>query len=96
MSYSISNIAREEDYPHVSIIMPIYNRNKFKRLILSNLLKLDYDKSKIEFCLYDDGTEPFFKNDKEKEHFIEIIKPISFKYKYNKRKCVSAQIFNHL
>ena len=28
MSYSISNIAREEDYPDVSIIMPIYNRNR--------------------------------------------------------------------
>jgi len=68
---------------YVSIIMPIYNRNNFKRIILSNLLKLDYDKSKLEFCLYDDGTEPFFKDDKEKEHFIEIIKPISFKYKYN-------------
>ncbi len=68
---------------YVSIIMPIYNRNNFKRIILSNLLKLDYDKSKLEFCLYDDGTEPFFKNDKEKDHFIEIIKPISFKYKYN-------------
>ncbi len=68
---------------YVSIICPIYNRNNFKRLILSNLLKLDYDKSKLEFCLYDDGTEPFFKDNKEKEHFIEIIKPITFKYKYN-------------
>jgi len=86
MSYSISNIAREEEYPHVSIIMPIYNRNKFKRLILSNLLKLDYDKSKIEFCLYDDGTESFFLDQKEQEHFINIIKPITFKYKYDKVK----------
>ena len=86
MSYSISNIAREEDYPDVSIIMPIYNRNKFKRLILSNILKLDYNKSKIEFCLYDDGTEPFFIDEKEQEHFINIIKPITFKYKYDKVK----------
>ena len=68
---------------YVSIICPIYNRNNFKRLILSNLLKLDYDKSKLEFCLYDDGTEPFFKDKEEEEHFIEIIKPITLKYKYN-------------
>jgi len=71
-------------YPNVSITMPIYNRNNFKRMILSNLLKLDYDKNKIEFCLYDDGTEPFFKNQEEHDHFINIIKPITFKYKYDK------------
>jgi len=74
------------EYPNVSITMPIYNRNNFKRLILSNLLKLDYDKSKIEFCLYDDGTEPFFKDQEEHDHFINIIKPITFIYKYNKIK----------
>ena len=42
---------------NVSICMPIYNRNNFKRMILSNLTKLDYDKNKLEFCLLDDGTE---------------------------------------
>jgi glycosyltransferase involved in cell wall biosynthesis len=73
-------------YPNISICMPIYNRNNFKRLILSNLLKLDYDFSKIEFCLYDDGTEPFFEDKEEKEHFIDIIKPMTFKYKYEKIK----------
>jgi len=67
----------------VSIICPIYNRNNFKKLILSNLLKLDYDKNKLEFVLYDDGDIPFFKDKEEQEFFIELIKPIKFKYKYN-------------
>ena len=84
--YSVSNLERENDYPNISICMPIYNRNNFKRLILSNLLKLDYDFNKIEFCLYDDGTEPFFIDKEEKDHFINIIKPITFKYKYEKNK----------
>jgi len=67
----------------VSIICPIYNRNNFKKLILSNLLKLDYDKNKLEFCLYDDGDIPFFKDKEEQECFVQLIKPITFKYKYN-------------
>jgi len=84
--YSVSNLERENDYPNISICMPIYNRNKFKRLILSNLLKLDYDFNKIEFCLYDDGTEPFFIDKEEKDNFINIIKPMTFKYKYDRVK----------
>jgi glycosyltransferase involved in cell wall biosynthesis len=84
--YSVSNIERENEYPEISICMPIYNRNNFKRLIVSNLLKLDYDFNKIEFCLYDDGTEKFFEDKEEMEHFINIIKPIKFKYKYERVK----------
>jgi len=68
---------------YVSICMPIYNRTNFKRMILSNLTKLDYDKNKLEFCLLDDGEEPFFKNKKEEEVFIDFIKPIKMKYKYS-------------
>ncbi len=63
--------------------MPIYNRNNFKKLIISNLLKLDYDLSKIEFCMYDDGTDKFIKNWKEHTDFKNIISPIQFNYKYN-------------
>jgi glycosyltransferase involved in cell wall biosynthesis len=69
---------------NISICMPIFNRNNFKRMILSNLTKLDYDKNKLEFCLLDDGTEPFFKDEKELKVFSDFIKPITMKYKYSK------------
>ena len=32
------------DLPYLSLCMPIYNRNKFTRLIISNLMRLDYPK----------------------------------------------------
>ena len=34
------------EFPKITIIMPIYNRSKFKPLILFNLKGFDYEKKK--------------------------------------------------
>jgi glycosyltransferase involved in cell wall biosynthesis len=75
-----------EDLPYVSICMPIYNRNEWKPLILSNLLQFNYPKSKLEFCIDDDGTDPFFKNNTDKEAFQKLIHPIKLNYYYREHK----------
>ena len=75
-----------EELPKVSICMPIYNRNNFKPLILNNLLGLDYPRDKLEFCIDDDGTEPFFYNNQEQEILKKLIHPIKLNYYYRKHK----------
>lgn len=75
------------EYPNVSICMPTYNRNQFKELILYNLTGFIYpDKSKLEFCIADDGTEPFFIDDEEKNVFKKLISPIKLKYLYDSKR----------
>jgi cellulose synthase/poly-beta-1,6-N-acetylglucosamine synthase-like glycosyltransferase len=75
-----------EELPKISICMPIYNRNNFKPLILNNLLGLDYPRDKLEFCIDDDGTEPFFYNNQEQEILKKLIHPIKLNYYYRKHK----------
>ena len=74
------------DYPGVSICMPIYNRNQFKPLILNNILSLDYPKDKLELCVDDDGTDPFLKDNEEKETLKKLIYPIKLNYYYRNHK----------
>ena len=74
------------DIPNISICMPIYNRNKFKSLILNNLLGQQYPREKIEFCIDDDGTEPFLKDNNEKETLKKLIYPIKLNYYYRNHK----------
>jgi len=74
------------DYPSVSICMPIYNRNKFKPLILNNLLGIKYPRDKLEFVVDDDGDEPFLKDNEEKSNLEKIIHPIKLNYFYRKHK----------
>ena len=75
------------EYPNVSICMPTYNRNQFKELILYNLTGFIYpDKSKLEFVICDDGTEPFFIDDEEKNVFKKLISPIKLKYLYDSKR----------
>ena len=35
------------DYPNISLLMPIFNRNNFTELIIENILKLNYDHNKL-------------------------------------------------
>jgi glycosyltransferase involved in cell wall biosynthesis len=66
---------------NISILLPIYNRSRFKRLIISNLLKLDYDLSKLEVVISDDSnTDPLFKNNEELNNFKQIVSPIQVNY----------------
>ena len=70
----------------VSIIMPIFNRNNFKNLIISNLLRLDYPLQDLEFVLLDDGEDKFIKSHEEYIEFENIIKPIKFNYKWEAKR----------
>lgn len=74
------------ELPHISILMPIYNRSKFKPLIISNIYRLNYDLSKLELVIDDDSDkDPFFKNQKEQDEFKNIISPVKLSYyKYSK------------
>jgi len=72
-------------YPNVSILMPTYNRRQFIPLITYNLLNIDYDKSKLELCILDDGAEPLFTD----ETLLEIkdkLRPLKINYKYDSKK----------
>jgi len=75
------------DYPKISIITPIFERNKFKRLIISNLLNLDYPLEKLEYIIDDDGKEErFINNNDELNEFKDAIYPIQFIYKHYQKK----------
>ena len=69
------------EYPNVSILTPSYNRSKFVPLITHNLLSMNYDKSKLEWCIIDDGIEPLF-TDETLKQTRETLKPIKINYKY--------------
>jgi len=85
------------EYPKISIITPIYQRNKFKRLIISNLLNLDYPLDKIEYIIDDDGKEEkFINNLEELNEFKEAIAPIQFIYKHYQKKREIGEKRNNL
>lgn len=81
------------EYPKISIVTPIYERNKFKRLIISNLIKLDYPLDKIEYIIDDDGQdEKFINSPQELKEFKDAIYPIHFIYKhYNKKRTIGEK-----
>jgi len=68
-------------YPNVSIIMPIADRNNFKPLIMSNFMKINYDKSKLEIVILDDGKEAMFTEKAELDVFQYYV-GIKVIYKY--------------
>ncbi len=70
-------------YPNISICMPIADRNNFKKLIVSNILKLDYDKDKLEFVILDDGQDKFISDNTELNVLKNILYPIKVVYKYD-------------
>ena len=75
-----------ETYPNVSILMPTYNRRNFLPLIMYNLKNMDYDKSKLEWCILDDGKEPLFENTETLNEIKKVLHPMKINYVYNKVK----------
>ena len=73
------------EYPKVSILTPSYNRRRFLQLITHNLLNIDYDKSKLEWCILDDGKEPFF-TPETLEETRKTLSPLKINYKYETQK----------
>ena len=73
------------EYPKVSILTPSYNRRKFLQLITHNLLNMDYDKSKLEWRILDDGKESFF-TPETLEETRKTLSPLKINYKYETQK----------
>ena len=71
-----------ETYPNVSILMPTYNRRKFLPLIMYNLKNMDYDKSKLEWCILDDGKKPLFENAEKLNEVKKELHPMKINYVY--------------
>ena len=64
-----------ESLPRISIIIPIYNEEKYISKCLDSIIESDYDKSKIEVLLIDGGSS---------DKTIEIIKKYQKKYPFLK------------
>ena len=49
----------DDGYPKVSILTPLYNRNKWLPLMMANVCHFNYDKKKLEWFILDskDGEE---------------------------------------
>jgi glycosyltransferase involved in cell wall biosynthesis len=69
---------------HISILTPIYNRNKWLPLMIINIQNLQYDKSKLEWIILDskDGDKhiKLFQNDHQRK---EVEKQIGIPIKYH-------------
>jgi hypothetical protein len=97
---SQKQILEDDGYPKISILTPLYNRNKWLPLMIANINSFDYDKNKMEWFILDshDGEEEvkLFQNDNEIEMIAEIIKPVKLKYVYLPRKMTIAEKRNYL
>jgi len=87
-------------YPTVSILTPVYNRNKWLPLMIANVSYFDYDKNKLEWFILDskDGDEDIklFNNEEEIKIVRDIIAPIKLKYVYIDRKMTIAEKRSYL
>ena len=89
-----------DEFPNISILTPLYNRNKWLSLMLCNLVNFDYPKDKLEWFLLDskDGDEDvkLIPNDIMKENIEKMIHPIKLKYEYINRKMTIAEKRSYL
>ena len=85
----------EDEYPCISILTPLYNRNKWLPMMICNLVNFDYDKNKLEWFILDskDGDEDvkLIPNDFARENIERMIHPIKLKYQYINRKMTIAE-----
>ena len=84
-----------EEFPCISILTPLYNRNKFLPMMIANIVNFEYPKEKLEWYILDSKDGPddvmlipdaFTKNLIEKE-----IHPVKLRYEYINRKMTIAE-----
>ena len=84
-----------DEWPRLSVLTPLYNRNKWLPLMLSNIIHFDYPKEKIEWFILDskDGDEDvkLIPNEFTKENIEKMIHPIKLRYEYLPRKMTIAE-----
>ena len=92
--YSVS-VEKEGEWPKVSILTPLYNRNKWLPMMLMNIKTFDYDKSKLEWFILDskDGEEDvrLLPNDIAIKNVQDMIHPIKLRYEYIPRRLTIAE-----
>lgn len=97
---SSKSTAPEVDYPKISILTPLYNRNKWLPMMLCNLVNFDYDKNNLEWFILDskDGDEDvkLIPDDFTKQNIEREIYPIKLKYEYINRKMTIAEKRSYL
>jgi len=90
----------EGEWPKVSILTPLYNRNKWLPMMIMNIKSFDYDKNLLEWFILDskDGDEDvrLLPNDIAIKNVQDIIHPIKLKYEYLPRKMTIAEKRSYL
>jgi cellulose synthase/poly-beta-1,6-N-acetylglucosamine synthase-like glycosyltransferase len=78
----VSDILTDDQCPPVSVLIPCYKRREFISLMLTNIVEMDYPKSKIEVCILQDGPEDLL--NKEEQLFFKKQSGCKLNYKYEK------------
>jgi len=88
-------ITENNDLPNISILTPVYDRNKWMPMMLSNIIHFDYDKEKLEWFILDskDGDKEvkLIPDEFTKKNIEKIIHPIKLRYEYIPRKMTIAE-----
>ena len=84
-----------DELPKISILTPLYNRNKFLPLMLENIKTFDYPKEKLEWSILDskdgDSDVKLIPDQQTYETIRRQIHPIKLKYEYIDRKMTIAE-----
>jgi len=92
--------APESRFPKITILTPIYNRNKWLPLMIANISSFDYVKEDLTWFILDskDGDEDvkLFQTEEHIDVVRNIIAPIKLIYEYIPRKMTIAEKRNYL
>jgi len=92
--YSVST-EKEGEWPRVSVLTPLYNRNKWLPMMIMNIKTFDYPKENLEWFILDskDGEEDvrLLPNDIAIKNVQDMIHPIKLRYEYIPRKMTIAE-----
>lgn len=92
--------APESKYPKITILTPVYNRNKWLPLMIANVATFDYVKKDMTWFILDskDGEEDvkLFNSPEEQQMVANSIFPIKLIYEYIPRKLTIAEKRNYL
>lgn len=95
-----SSKSTEDEWPCISILTPLYNRNKWLPMMLCNIANFDYPKDKLEWFILDskDGDEDvkLIPDEFTKYNIERAIHPIKLKYEYINRKMTIAEKRSYL
>jgi hypothetical protein len=90
----------EDEYPCISILTPLYDRNKFLPMMISNIKTFDYPKDRLEWFILDskdgDSDVKFIPDKGTYEIIRRQIHPVKLRYEYINRKMTIADKRNYL